>query len=90
MKNEIKAKIESTKKFVHNHKTAITCTASAVVGAAAALAVYKKIEDRKLTLLVTDEGIAHMDAGGYIAYETEHGLISTRLFSYDDATLRSK
>lgn len=79
MKKELNAKIESTKKFVHTHKTKITLVAGISVGAATALVIKKHIDDQKTALLVTDETAYYMRNGVSGHYETKYGTIYARM-----------
>lgn len=73
IKNEINAKIDSTKKFVKKHKTFLAYTAGVVVGATGVAVALSN----QSALIVTREQIRHMQSGGVVAYESPVGTILT-------------
>jgi hypothetical protein len=87
MKKEFQDKIDSTKKFVQTHKTAIACIAGAIVGGAAvAVAVTIKQSDNNtkednhnIELTVTPNQAFSMHAGHKGTYTTPYGIITTEV-----------
>ena len=77
MKNEIKSKMTTAKKFVTTHKTAIACATGATAGAIAVVLVKKQLDKDKTLLIVTDEGAAHMHTGHSVNYDTPYGVVTT-------------
>lgn len=83
MKNTIKAKIDSAKKFAHNHKTAIACTAGVVAGGTVVAVTIKKCNEynqkHNSDLTVTPANALMMHLGAKGTYETPFGIITTMI-----------
>ncbi|ADD81045.1 gp047 [Rhodococcus phage ReqiPoco6] len=71
IKTEINAKIDSTKKFVNDHKVAFAYGAGLVVGVTGMAIGIKQMN----ALVLTHNNLNHLQNGGVIAYETKLGTI---------------